>query len=158
MAGTPRLRRARLAFGTFLVQLADSRLRIAAATIVSGLIAAGAELVAHITIGGQRAGVHATVDASSVGAFAMLASAGLLSATRERRKLVLHEMERVAQLNHEIRNALQIIMHSHYGEGSEHAAMVLESVQRIEKTLKTLFPGVEPPKQKTEELERGRKE
>jgi hypothetical protein len=145
MGRTPRLRRARLVLGTFLIQLCDRRWRILAASLFFGLAAAIVELVSHITIAGAKTTAYAIVDASTVGTFAAVAAGALLSATRARRILVLKEMERVAELNHEVRNALQVIMHSHYGEVSDHAAMVLESVQRIEKTLKTLFPSVRPP-------------
>jgi hypothetical protein len=100
------------------------------------------EFVIHTII--RQATVSAAVltvlDAVSVGAAVALGMGALLFATRERRKRVLREMGRVAELNHHVRNALQIIAHSHYGAESEHATMVLQSVERIEKTLKELFP------------------
>jgi hypothetical protein len=49
-------------------------------------------------------------------------------------------LERIAQLNHEIRNALEVITHAHFDMDAERRAMVLESVTRIDSVLRHVFP------------------
>ena len=49
-------------------------------------------------------------------------------------------METVAELNHHVRNALQVIRESHYLPEDRQAQAVMESVDRIDRTLKHLFP------------------
>ena len=63
-----------------------------------------------------------------------------LAAIRERRLRVREELERIAEVNHEIRNALQIISHSHFNAEPHHREMVLESVSRIDAVLKRISP------------------
>lgn len=132
----------RFRFGTFLFQLFDSRIRIVLTGCVVGAIAAFIEFVVHEVIRtiSVSEDLHAALDAISVGIALGGVACALMFVARERRKRVLRDMTRVAELNHNVRNALQVIAHSHYGVPSDHAAMVLESVERIEKTLKTLFP------------------
>lgn len=132
----------RLRFGTFLIQLCDSRRRVIVASLVFGAVGGLMEFVIHSLIRQVITSpmLTAVLDSVSVGVAVAVGVGALLFATRERRKRVLHEMARVAELNHHVRNALQIIAHSHYGAPSEHATMVLASVERIEKTLKELFP------------------
>jgi hypothetical protein len=63
-----------------------------------------------------------------------------LSAIRERRKHVRENLDRVAEINHEIRNALQIIADSQYDTKQRHREMVLESVARIDLVLTRVLP------------------
>ncbi len=139
----------RLRVGTFIVELGDSRLK---AVLAAALIGAGAglcEYVVHESLRYSRFGqsMDAFMDAVVVGIAAALVVSVWLFAARERRKRVLREMAKVSELNHNVRNALQVIAHSHYGVDDTHTDMVLESVDRIERTLKELFPGVEAPAQ-----------
>jgi hypothetical protein len=59
---------------------------------------------------------------------------------------VRHDLERIAELNHEIRNALEVIAHSHYDAETEHRELVLKCVTRIDTVLKRLFPVVGGPR------------
>lgn len=78
----------------------------------------------------------------------------VLAGNRERRKRVQEEMERIAELNHEIRNALQVIVHSHYSdEDVGHRQMVLESVKRVGTVVKRVSRIVGAPNA----FKRGRK-
>jgi hypothetical protein len=49
-------------------------------------------------------------------------------------------MEKVAELNHHVRNALQVIRDSHLLPEERQAQAVIESVERIDRTLRHLFP------------------
>jgi hypothetical protein len=151
MAKSPRVSRNsfRLRLGTFIVELGDSRLRAIVAAAVFGAGAGACEYLIHETLHRSRfaQSVGAFMDAAMIGITAAIAVAIWLFATRERRKQVLREMAKVKELNHNVRNALQVIAHSHYGSSDDHTDIVLESVDRIERTLKELFPGAEPPRE-----------
>jgi hypothetical protein len=70
----------------------------------------------------------------------------LLLAVRERHRRMLQEVQRVAELNHTVRNALQVIVHSQYLPPDEQdAGAILESVQRIDDSLRDLFPTIPHP-------------
>lgn len=139
----------RLRLGTFLVELGDSRLRVVLASALIGAGAALIEYAIHESLSYSKFGqsMGAILDATVVGVATSITVAVWLFAARERRKRVLGEMAKVSELNHNVRNALQVIAHSHYGADDPHTYMVLESVDRIERTLKELFPGVDTPPQ-----------
>lgn len=63
-----------------------------------------------------------------------------LSSVGERRLHVRQELARICELNHEIRNALQIIADSQFDADPRHREMVLESVERIDVVLNRVFP------------------
>ncbi len=64
----------------------------------------------------------------------------LLMAVWVRRKQVEEGVEEVASLNHEVRNALQVIFASDYLRQSDRAAAILESVERTDAALRVLLP------------------
>lgn len=131
-----------LRFGTFLMQLCDSRRRVIVASLVTGAAAGAVEFAVHraIRMMSLPNEMHGALDAASVAVAVTVGIGALLLAARERRKRVLQQVARVAELNHQVRNALQVIVHSQYVADSRHTAIVLESVERIERTLKELFP------------------
>lgn len=91
-------------------------------------------------------GLAAAVQAGIVGIGTGIVSYWLLAARRHRRIMVREELTRVAELNHHLRNSLQIIVGAHYiAKDEEHAKMMLETAQAIDQLLKRLFPtaGVE---------------
>jgi len=139
----------RLRLGTFLVELGDSRMRIVVASATLGACTGAVEYIVHEAFRYSQLAesLGAFMDAFVVGLAASAVATIWLYAARERRKRVLHEMGKVAELNHNVRNALQVIAHSHAGPPDAHAEMVLESVERIERTLRQLFPGVERSEQ-----------
>ncbi len=84
---------------------------------------------------------EAAVQAGIVGIGAAIVSYWLLAARRRRRVMVREELTRVAELNHHLRNSLQIIVGAHYiAKDEEHAKMMLETAQAIDQVLKRLFP------------------
>jgi hypothetical protein len=88
--------------------------------------------------------LHATLQASIVGLGAGVALWVILMGVMERRKLVECELRRVAELNHSVRNSLEVIVLAHHTEqDSVHKQMVLECTDRIDKKLRELFPVIE---------------
>jgi hypothetical protein len=85
--------------------------------------------------------IHAAALATFVGFGAGLATLVLLMARRERRKLVQDELHRLAELNHRLRNSLQIIAYAHYTtEDESHKKLMLDAVSSIDASLKLLIP------------------
>jgi hypothetical protein len=86
----------------------------------------------------------ATVEVSD-GLAAVLAGVlfyKILDAGRRRRKLVLHRLETIDQMNHHIRNALQVIsftVHSNQ-EHAKEVANIDRAVNRIQWALKEILP------------------
>ena len=70
--------------------------------------------------------------------------AGLM-VTHERRKYIMKQVETVAQLNHELRNALEVILGSEYLNKSNKGEIILDSVERINRTLDAIL-GIEEPR------------
>lgn len=61
----------------------------------------------------------------------------------DRRRMVADELRRIAELNHSVRNSLEVIALAHYSaEDLEHKAMVLECTNRIDQKLKELYSAV----------------
>jgi hypothetical protein len=74
--------------------------------------------------------------------FAMMAGV-ILRAWCRRRRFVRNELRRVADLNHNVRNALEIIGGARYLHANEQAEVIGASVARIDETLQRLFPVVD---------------
>jgi hypothetical protein len=85
--------------------------------------------------------LHAMLQAGIVGLGAGAALCLTLLGLLERRKIVQDELRRVAELNHTIRNSLEVIVLAHYSDvDDEHRSMVLECTHRIDEKLRELFP------------------
>lgn len=94
-----------------------------------------------LNLAGVSPALEAAVQAAIVGIGAGIVSYWLLAARRRRRMMVREELTRVAELNHHLRNSLQIIVGAHYiAKDEEHAKMMLETAQTIDQVLKRLFP------------------
>lgn len=104
----------------------------------------GIEFAVHEGLAGLELPPFANslVDAGLVGLSFGLAVWALLLGNCERRTRVREDLERIAELNHEIRNALQVITHSHYNADLKHRQLVMDSVTRIDAVLKRIFPVV----------------
>jgi len=86
---------------------------------------------------------HAALQACIVGVGAGTALWFVLVGMVERRSIVADELRRVAELNHAIRNALELIVLANYSDADrERSAIVLECTGRIDQTLKELFPAL----------------
>lgn len=84
-------------------------------------------------------------DAVLTGVLAGIGAWAGLMVTRERRKYVLKQVQTVAKLNHELRNALEVIIGNEYLKESNKCDAILESVERINRTLDSIL-GTEPRK------------
>lgn len=122
----------------------DTPLRTAIAVVVVGVA------VGLFNFGVDRAlieleigpDLHSGVQAAIAGVGAAVATLWILLAIRERRRRIADELSRVAELNHTLRNALEVIIGSHYPPEEQHNFMVLESAKRIDAKLKELFPAL----------------
>jgi hypothetical protein len=95
--------------------------------------------------------LHAAALATFVGVGAGFSALVLLLARRERRKLLQDELFRLTELNHRLRNSLQIIAYAHYtSEDEAHKTMMMDAIASIDTSLRQLIPalGFEHRKQK----------
>ena len=133
-----------LRLGRLVGYSCDTPLRTAVAVVVVGLA------VGLFNFGVDQAliqfqispDLHSGVQAAIAGVGAAVATLLILLAIRERRRRIADELSRVAELNHTLRNALEVIIGSHYPDDEQHNHMVLESARRIDAKLKELFPAL----------------
>ena len=125
----------------FIGRVSDRRSHIvwfsACVFIVYFLVGA---LIDRSTIGiGPK--IHTLIQGCLVGLAAGIVSVILLSARRQRRKLLREEINRIVELNHRLRNALQVITDADFEETNEgRKRMISDMVQSMDLTLKRLFP------------------
>ena len=85
--------------------------------------------------------VHAGMQAGIVGLGAGIAVLVILQGALQRRQMVADELRRVGELNHYIRNSLElIVLATHTPEEQQRTELILESTYRIDQTLKKLMP------------------
>ena len=98
--------------------------------------------LAMLTVG-VRPELHAAAHAAFVGLVTGFTAVIFLLARRQRRHIVIDELQRVAELNHRLRNALQVIVHAQHSRADEMEKRVtLEAVDAMDETLKQLFPAL----------------
>jgi len=128
-------------------QLSDSRLRIrvsvAIGTVLFGLFGYAVDSI--MTNFKVPDDVHAGLVGAVVGLAAGLGFWIMLAGLRDRRTQLADEIHRLAELNHTVRNSLQVIVLAHHAAEDAHKALVLENTLRIDEKLKELFPVVGPP-------------
>jgi len=131
--------------GNRIAIMCDSRFGFACSIMFAAVFAGCTEFLVHemLTRVAVPEVVHAAMDACLMGTATAVMVSFLLLAIRERHRRMLREMARVAELNHTVRNALQVIVHSQYlPQGEQDARAILDSVQRIDMTLRDLFPSM----------------
>jgi hypothetical protein len=116
----------------------QTRIAVLLGVLASGLM----EFAFHIGLArlGTSPLTDAVIDAALTGIFFGLVLWSFLNAISERRKRLRQDLVRIAELNNEIRNALEIIVDSHFDAEARHRAMVLESVSRIDVVLNRILP------------------
>lgn len=118
--------------------------RTVKAVLVVFVICGAVQFALHVVL--TRLGVSdlvdAAMDAGLVGSFLGLVFWLLLVGAHERQTRMREDLERLAELNHEIRNALQVIGYAQFDASFERRVMVLESVNRIDIVLKRLCPAL----------------
>jgi len=125
--------------------IANSPLQIAIVAVCFGLSAGLLGYLIHIFAMRMNVSPQAQtgIETALLCCAAALAPFLLLIAARERRRLVVDDLRRIVQLNHEVRNALQVIVYGEYESAAtptEHRTAILGSVEQIDKTLRQLFP------------------
>jgi two-component sensor histidine kinase len=112
--------------------------------VVGGLTVAILEYLTHSLVAHSRASLalNALIDASVIAIFMIVLLGVVVAAARVQRNTIANEMRTVGELNHHVRNALQIIRESHRLPTDKQTEAVIESVDRIDGTLRTLFPAM----------------
>jgi two-component sensor histidine kinase len=130
--------------GTLIGHVSDTAANTALTVMLCSLVFGSIEFAVHLLLArfGVPALTDAVFDAALCGVSFGLLLWLLLAAIRERRMRVREELLRISEVNHEVRNALQIITHSHFNAEPQHREMVLESVSRIDAVLKRIFPTI----------------
>ncbi len=124
-----------------LVKLAgtivDSATRVAATALVCAVAAAVAKFaVVGVLLQYSTPSRYLRLqDSVLTGIFTAIGVWAALMIVRARRKYVLKQVETVANLNHELRNALEVILGSEHLVHSRQGEAILESVERINRTL-----------------------
>lgn len=80
------------------------------------------------------------LQAAVVGVGAGLLVLIMLLGVRTRRRLITEELRRLAELNHTVRNSLDVIVMAQQDVDDTHKKIVWEYTQRIDQKLKQLFP------------------
>ncbi len=120
-----------------------SPLRITTVVVLFGASACLMEYLIHLAVTTSSAmpSVQAVAGSVILGFFAAFFGLLVLTAARERQHKVRDDLRRIAELNHQVRNALQVIVYGEYSpDSSQHRAAVLDGVEKIEAALRELFP------------------
>jgi hypothetical protein len=125
-------------------QLSDSNLRIGLSVTIGTVLFGLFGYAVDSTMTGLEVPykIHAGMVGAIVGLGAGLTFWMLLEGLRERRILLADEIQRLAELNHTVRNSLNLIALAHHTADEAHKQLVLESGARIDEKLRELFPVV----------------
>jgi len=133
----------------------ETRVRTALLMVVLLLVVWCAGALAHLglTILLVRRGVRMWpaiyIEAAVAGSVGALLVSAVLALVLYRRAILQRQLNVVAELNHQVRNALEIIAASTSRIGDRKAgATILDGVTRIDVTLRSLFPTAIPMKKK----------
>jgi len=121
----------------------QSRLRVWGATIGAAVLFGLFEFAVSRWLIGVHltANLHSALQAAIVGMGAGLSLWLIFLGIIDRRRIVADELRRVAELNHSVRNSLELIVLAHHSETDlEHKAMMLECTNQIDRTLRELYP------------------
>jgi hypothetical protein len=125
-----------------LVPSFDSTFVVLAALLLSGAIAAALEFMTHIAVSRMHTPLayHAFIDASVITLMTIaLVGVGITSA-RARRHTIILQIRTVEELNHHLRNALQVIALSRHLPEDKQAQAVFDSMDRIAQALRRITP------------------
>ena len=124
--------------------IVGSRFGIPVAVAVAAAIAAGGKLLAASLLlhDPWRHEGLIVVDASISATMAAVLIWVVLTAVRDRRRRLIEYVRRVAELNHHVRNALQVIVyHAAVTDRSpEDSEMLAAAVKRVDAALSEIFP------------------
>lgn len=132
--------------GTFLVEITDAPSGRISLILVLALLAGIFEWTIHdlIQYFAPAPDIARILDSSTI-AFLIAAITWIeIQAVQQRRRRVLEDLRIVSELNHHVRNALQVIQYaSRVPEAKQQVQIIDESVERIDATLKELFPTID---------------
>jgi hypothetical protein len=134
--------------GTFLVEVSDTRRGRILLVLAIAAIASTIEYILHIAIFTYvpHEGLGRLLDSLTIGLVVAIITIIEIKAVQKRRTKVMEDMRVVRELNHHVRNALQIISYAaRVPETKQQVAIIDESVARIDSTLKALFPTIDQP-------------
>ncbi len=122
---------------------ADTRSRVGIVVILTAVTFALldflADMLGHVMAHDMAiAAVRAAVIGIAAGS---LMAIGLV-AVRQRRAHIAAEMNRIAELNHRIRNSLEVIADAQHFAEDPVRSIVLDSVKKIDRTLSDVLPSV----------------
>jgi hypothetical protein len=126
-----------------LVWILNSPLRITVVVVLFGGSACLMEYVIHLVVTTSSAApaVQRLANSAILGFFAAFFGLLILMAASKRHHKLQDELRRIAELNHQIRNALQVIVYDEYSlDSAQHRSTVLAGVEKIECSLRELFP------------------
>ncbi len=120
----------------------DSRLIVNATLIGCGIIAGSLEFATHLAVDRMNtpSAYHALIDATVVAFMTMALVSVCIASAKARRHAMLNQIRTASELNHHLRNALQVIANSRYLPEEKQAQAVFSSIDRIDETLKRLTP------------------
>jgi len=131
----------------------ETRLRAAIVMVVLLLVVWCAGALAHLTLTimlvrfGVRMWPAIYIQAAVAGTIAALLVGAVLALVLYRRAILQRQLLVVAELNHQVRNALEIIASSTWRIADKKTvATILDAVMRIDITLRSLFPAASPLK------------
>lgn len=128
-------------FELVLLSIVGSPGRTAAAAVLFGVSAGLLEYLVHLVVRTLQPQLQVIGDAFILGILASFFVAVIAAAARERHYKVKDDLRRIAEINHQVRNALQVIVYGEYSpESAQHRPAVLAGVAKIEAALKELFP------------------
>jgi hypothetical protein len=132
--------------GRFLVEITDAPSGRISLILILALLAGVFEWTIHdlIQYFAPEPNIARILDSSTI-AFLIAAITWIeIQAVQQRRRKVLEDMRVVSELNHHVRNALQVIQYaSRVPEAKQQVQIIDESVERIDATLKELFPTID---------------
>lgn len=124
-----------------LRMLSKSQPAVAITCLVALLAAAAAKLVTVLVLArlGTPPQFMRYQDAIITGILAAAFVWAFLEAERARQREQQRQIQVVADLNHNLRNALEVILAAEYLRQTDRAAAILQSVERIDRTLRAIL-------------------
>jgi len=137
------MEKARVVIVRFYEHLIESRRRAAMAGLGAFLFIAAIKftLSGVLVRGGATEMEMRTQDAFFTGLFVAIIAWGALSVARFRREQMRARVKVVSDLNHHLRNALSIILNSHFLPENAQTSAILDGVERIDRALRHIIPG-----------------
>ena len=134
----------RTSLGEKLLSASQSPAKTALAIVLAAFLSGSLELI--VMLGLQELKLRPSLG-NALDALLMAALGGtiawlVLTGIRERRTAVLEQIKVAAELNRNVRAALGAILSEQYLPDQEQTNLLIQGVDRIDETLKSLFPAV----------------